>query len=294
MANQRPLALKNPSSRLRRGNNFLVLAIGFLALCAVIAPSLWIVGQIAFRALPKFSLSVLTTPGVGLAGGLENEIVGSLLITLGVALLAGSVGVLSGIYLSQFGHGIVGGALRGASEVLAGIPSIVIGYVGYTSLVVAFHWGFSLGAGLVTLSVMVVPYIAKTTEVSLRQVPSGYIEGAEALGIRPGRILTRITLKAALPGIATGLIVALAISVGETAPLLYTAGYSQNLPHLALTHAPIAYLTYAVWTFYNQPSNSAVQLSFDAAFLLVVMVLALIGISRVLVARSQRHTESAR
>ncbi len=294
MSNLNQIPMRSHRTNSRRSYNFVVLALGFSALALIIAPSIWIVAQLCVRVLPKFSLSVLTTPGVGLGGGLENEIAGTLLITLGIALLAGTVGVLSGIYLSQFSHGKAGGTLRGASEVLAGIPSIVIGYVGYTALVVGFHWGFSLGAGLITLSVMVVPYIAKTTEVSLRQVPTGYIEGAEALGIRPGRILTRISLKAALPGIATGLIVALAISIGETAPLLYTAGYSQNLPHLALTHSPIGYLTYAVWTFYNQPSNSAVQLSFDAAFLLVVLVLALIAISRVLVARSQRHSETTR
>ena len=288
------LSIRSRHVKSRRTASNLIFGLGFLALALIIAPSIWIVTQIAIKALPHFSLSVLTTPGVGLGGGLENEIVGTLLISLGVGLLAGTVGVLSGIYLSQFAQGPSAGVLRGASEVLAGIPSIVIGYVGYVSLVVGFHWGFSLGAGLITLSVMVVPYIAKTTEVSLRQVPTGYIEGAEALGIRPGRILTRISIKSALPGIATGLIVALAISIGETAPLLYTAGYSQNLPHLALTHSPVGYLTYAVWTFYNQPTKSAQQLSFDAALILVVMILGLIGTSRLIVARSQRHAETAR
>ena len=288
------LSIRSRHVKSRRTASNLIFGLGFFALALIIAPSIWIVAQIAIKALPHFSLSVLTTPGVGLGGGLENEIVGTLLISLGVGLLAGTVGVLSGIYLSQFAHGPSAGVLRGASEVLAGIPSIVIGYVGYVSLVVGFHWGFSLGAGLITLSVMVVPYIAKTTEVSLRQVPTGYIEGAEALGIRPGRILTRISIKSALPGIATGLIVALAISIGETAPLLYTAGYSQNLPHLALTHSPVGYLTYAVWTFYNQPTKSAQQLSFDAALILVVMILGLIGTSRLIVARSQRHAETAR
>ncbi|MDA8117192.1 MAG: ABC transporter permease subunit [Actinomycetota bacterium] len=280
-------------TRRRKAASGAAISLGVIALALVIVPSVWIVAQVAFKALPHMSWSVITTPGVGLGGGLQNEIVGTLLITFGVAVVAGFIGVMSGIYLSQFAHGRAASVLRGASEVLAGIPSIVVGYVGYISLVVAFHWGFSLGAGLITLSVMVVPYIAKTTEVSLRQVPSSYVEGAEALGLRPGQILRTISLRSALPGIVTGLIVALAISVGETAPLLYTAGYSQNLPHLSLTHSPLGYLTYAVWTFYNEPSAHAVQLSFDAAFLLIVLVLALITASRIVVAMASRHRESA-
>ncbi len=276
----------------RRYINRVVFTLGTLALLLLISPSVWIIGQVLVRAIPHFSFSVITTNGVGLGGGLKNDIVGTTLITAGVGVVAGTIGILTGIYLSQFATGQVAGLLRGASEVLAGIPSIVIGYVGYIALVVHFHWGFSLGAGLITLSVMVIPYIAKTTEVSLRQVPSSYTEGAEALGFKPTRILRLITIKSALPGIVTGMIVALAISVGETAPLLYTAGYSQNMPHLAFTHSPVGYLTYAVWTFYNQPTVTAQRLSYDAAMLLIFMLLALIASSRIIVSRTQRHAET--
>lgn len=282
-----------PAKR-RRLTNGLVFTLGSIALVLVVSPSIWIIGQVVARALPHFNLKVITTLGVGLGGGLKNEIAGTLLITAGVGILAGSIGVLTGIYLSQFASGRSASLLRSSSEVLAGIPSIVIGYVGYITLVVHFHWGFSLGAGLITLSVMVIPYIAKTTEVSMRQVPTSYTEGAEALGLKPSRILSQITLKSALPGITTGIIVALAISVGETAPLLYTAGYSQNMPHLALTHSPVGYLTYAVWTFYNQPTVTAQRLSFDAALILVVLLLFLIATSRLIVARTQRHSETTK
>ena len=282
-----------PLARRKIANN-VVFGLGTFALFLVIAPSIWIVGQVFARAIPHFSFSVLSTSGVGLGGGLKNDILGTLVITTGVAVIAGGIGILTGIYLSQFASGRVSAILRSSSEILAGIPSIVIGYVGYITLVVHFHWGFSLGAGLITLSVMVIPYIAKTTEVALRQVPTAYVEGAEALGLQPFRILRKIILKSALPGITTGMIVALAISIGETAPLLYTAGYSQNLPHIALTHSPIGYLTYAVWTFYNQPTLSAQRLSFDAAFLLIVFLLLLIGISRIIVATTQRHAETQR
>jgi phosphate transport system permease protein len=258
----------------------------------VITPAVLIVGHVVLQALPHFQFSVLTTNTTGLGGGLKNEIAGTLVIVLGVLVIAGGLGILSGIYLSNYAKNKFGNFLRSSSEVLAGIPSIVFGYVGYIALVVHFHWGFSLGAGLITLSLMVVPYVSKTTEVALRQVPSGYSEGGEALGLSEGYILRRITLKSALPGVVTGIIVAVAIATGETAPLLYTAGYSQNLPKLAVTHSPLGYLTYAVWTFYNQPSKAAIQLSYDAAFLLIVGVVLLIVISRIVVSASQRHSEN--
>ncbi len=278
----------------RRIANVVVLVLSSIALIAVVAPSIWIVFQILHKALPHFTFSVLTKTGAGLDGGLKNEIVGTAVISIGVVLLAGTVGILSGIFLAQYAKGRFASFLRAASDILAGIPSIVLGYVGYSALVVGFHWGFSLGAGVITLSVLVTPYIAKTTEVALRQVPINYIEGAEALGFKPTRVLSRISLKTALPGITTGLIVAMAISVGETAPLLYTAGYSQNLPKLTLTHSPLGYLTYAVWTFYNQPTKTALQLSYDAALIIMVLILLLIGVSRVIVAQTQRHAETRR
>ncbi len=267
-------------------------SLSYFTLLLVIAPAILIVGHVVLQALPHFQFSVLTTNTTGLGGGLKNEIAGTLVIVVGVLVIAGGLGILSGIYLSNYARSKVGNFLRSSSEVLAGIPSIVFGYVGYIALVVHFHWGFSLGAGLVTLSLMVVPYVSKTTEVALRQVPSGYSEGGEALGLSEGYILRRITLKSALPGVVTGIIVAVAIATGETAPLLYTAGYSQNLPKLAVTHSPLGYLTYAVWTFYNQPSKAAVQLSYDAAFLLILGVVLLIVISRIVVSASQKHSEN--
>ncbi len=270
----------------------IVWSLGYFTLLLVITPAILIVGHVILQALPHFQFSVLTTSTTGLGGGLKNEIAGTLVIVVGVLIIAGGLGILAGIYLSSYAKSKVGNFLRSSSEVLAGIPSIVFGYVGYIALVVHFHWGFSLGAGLTTLSLMVVPYVSKTTEVALRQVPSSYSEGGEALGLSEGYILRRITLKSALPGVVTGIIVAVAIATGETAPLLYTAGYSQNLPRLAVTHSPLGYLTYAVWTFYNQPSKSAVQLSYDAALLLIIGVVMLIVISRVVVSVSQRHSEN--
>ena len=114
----------------------------------------------------------------------------------------------------------------------------MLGYVGLVALVVALHWGYSVYAGIIVVSVLVVPYVTKTTEVALRNVPTAYREGGEALGMRSGYLLRKLVLRPALPGIATGLIIAAAISVGETAPLLLTVGYNERRPRSASTTRP--------------------------------------------------------
>ncbi|MDE3147745.1 MAG: phosphate ABC transporter permease PstA [Acidobacteriota bacterium] len=266
-----------------------------IALALVVGPAIWLVLGVVVRAVPHWQWNVLTTLSQGTSGGLENAVLGTLVLMAGVAVLAGSIGVLTGIHLAEHGSSSRGGAFaRGAIDILAGFPSIVLGYVGYIALCVGLHWGFSLLAALVILSLMVVPYIAKSTESALRQVPTSYREGAEALGMPSGYALRRVVLRSALPGIVTGLLIALSVAGGETAPLLYTAGATNNLPTFTLLHQPIAYLTYYVWTDYNQPTDVAHYVSYDAALILVVLVLAMLVTARLIVARTQRHAETWR
>jgi phosphate transport system permease protein len=275
----------------RKVANAAFWAACFLCLAVVIAPTLWMLFGVAARALPVFDFNVVVRDTQGQGGGLRNAIVGTAVIGAGVTLVGGSVSVLTGVYLSEFAGPRTRSVLRGAYEVLSGIPSIVLGYVGYLALVVTFGWGFSLAAGVLTLSVMTIPYIAKATEASLGQVPSSYREGAEALGLPVGWTLRRIVLKSATPGIVTGMLVALALAIGETAPMLYTAGWSNSLPTGQPTHSPVGYLTYPIWTFYNQPSKTALDLSYDAAFLLIIFVLLLILLGRLVSWYSRRISE---
>lgn len=273
----------------RRAKNLMLWSLSALALLLVVAPVVSIVWGVVHNAVPHWRWDVLTTDQSGNGGGLLNAIEGTVVIVVGVLVIAGVIGIAGGVYLAEFCGEGQGQILRGASEVLSGVPSIVLGYVGYVALVVAFHWGFSLAAAVIVLSALVIPYIVKTTEVAVRNVPTAYREGAEALGMRSGLVLRRLVIKPALPGIITGLIVAAAISIGETAPLLYTANWSTRAPTLAPTHSPVGYLTYAVFTFYNEPYSSAHQLAAAAALLLVVLVLLLILVSRVVVTVTQRY-----
>ncbi len=271
-----------------------VVALGF-----VVGPALWLIVGVIARAVPHWRWNVLTTVPLGNGGGLENALLGTLVIMAGVLVLAGTVGVLAGIHFAELArpkrNGRAGSSsLRVASEVLSGFPSIVLGYVGYVALCVGLHWGFSLLPALLILSLMVVPYIAKSTESALRQVPTSYREGADALGMATGYALRKVVIRSAMPGIVTGVLIALSIAGGETAPLLYTAGITNSLPSSALVHQPIAYLTYYVWTDYNQPSAQAHNLSYDAALILIVLVLILLVSARVIVYRTQRHSESRR
>ncbi len=286
-----------PGTRRRRVSTGIWRGLTYVALLFIMAPAAWLLIGVLTQALPHWQWSVLWTKLTPTGGGLRDQILGTLILMLGVFLIAGTVGVLAGIHLSEMARpdkrsGKLSGPLRTASDILTGFPSIVLGYVGYVALVVGLHWGFSLLAALIILSIMVIPYIAKTTENSLRQVPTGYREGAEALGMSMGYGLRKVVLKSALPGIVTGLLLALAIAAGETAPLIYTANFAPTLPHSL--HGSFPYLTYVVFSYYNAPVQNYHYLSYDAALILVVIVLLLLVSSRIIVARTQRHSESAR
>jgi phosphate transport system permease protein len=277
----------------RKISNMAYRIARWIALALVVGPALWLVGGVLVHAVPDWQWSVITTNTAGETGGLKQAILGTLLITLGVLIVGGTISILTGLYLAEFATGRLRTVLRSGYEILSGVPSVVLGLVGYLVLVSVggLDWKYGLMPAVLVLSVIIIPYITKATETALLQVPTSYREGADALGIPSAWTLRKIVLKSALPGIVTGVLVATAISVGETAPLLYTAGWSDFTPTLQLTGQPIAFLTYPVFAFYNLPDTGAKILSYDAGLLLLVFVLLVIIAGRVIVAWSRRHAE---
>lgn len=262
-----------------------------LALALVVLPAIDIIVGILAQSIGGWSFKLLFTPTSGIAGGLLNAWTGTLMLMALLLVIAAPIGVLGGIYLAEFSSQQMAKILRAGAEILAGVPSIVVGYVIYLVFVVKFGWSFSALAGVIALTIMVIPYIMKSTEAALRQAPTNLREGGTALGLPPSLTIRRVLLPLAMPNIMTGLVVAEAIAMGETAPLIYTAGWSNSLPTLQLIHRPIGYLTYVVWTYINQPFSQAHQLAYSAAALLLVFLLILIGVGRVISTRAARFND---
>lgn len=274
--------------RRRRAQDRVFWGLCALGFALIAAPSISVLVSVTHQALPAIGWSLLTqrTNGVGI----QNAILGTLLLLLGVLVVAGIVGVAAGLYLAELATGKAEQTLRFFSEVLAGMPSIVIGYIGYVTLVVELHWGYSLLAAVLALSVLVMPYIVKTTEVALRQVPTTLREAAAGLGMTRSATLRRVLVPVALPGIVSGLTIALAISTGELAPLLFTAGFTDFDPSLHLFHHQVPYLTSVVFTDLSLPTARAHATSAAAGLVTLAILLSLIFVGRLAAGRARRST----
>jgi phosphate transport system permease protein len=258
--------------RLRHGWGWLSSGLATVIVLAALAS---IIGTVLVKGLPSFRWSVLWTATQGVAGGLENAWLGTLWLILWATLAAAPLGVAAGLYCAWLAPPRWAAAIRFWCEVLSGLPSIVIGYVGYAALVLALGWGFSTLAGAAALAAIMLPYIVRSTDAGLMQVPAEVRDGGLALGLTPVQTALRIGLRAAAPAALSGTLLAIAIGIGETAPLLFTAGWSPLNPNGQLLHRPVGYLTYVVWTYIEQPYDAAHALAYNAALVLLVLVLAL-------------------
>jgi phosphate transport system permease protein len=246
-----------------------------LAFAAVLFPLFDMLYWISSKALPTMTWGTLTENQVGTGGGLYPMILGTfVLIAIGTVIATG-LGILAGFYTSEYASPPVRRIARVAGNVLAGVPAIVLGYFGYFLLVLYTGWGFTALAGGITLGIFMTPYVYRTTDVALTTVPSSQRDAALAMGCRRHEYLWRIAFRIALPTILTGIFFAMALGLGEAAPIIYTAGFSST-PITNLMQ-PTGFLSGAVWLFYDFPPSygSFLSLAFQAAFLSIVIVLAL-------------------
>ena len=216
---------------------------------------------------------------------MANGIVGSLMVTGLGALFAIPIGIIAGIYASEYRGTRLASAIRFAADTLNGVPSIVVGVFAYGVVVLPFHH-FSALAGGFALGVMMLPLVMRTTEELLLLVPATLREGALALGATRARAVFSVVLPAALPGIITGVLLALARVAGETAPLLFTS--LNNAYFSTDPRQPISTLTVQVYTFATSPYPEWQEQAWAGALVLVAMVLTCSVLARVATTRLER------
>ncbi len=277
----------NAIYRRRLASNRAAMTLSMAAMAVGLAVLFWILGMLLWKGLSGLSLDALVqnTPPPGSAGGLLNAIIGSLLM-VGVGIfVATPVGVLTGIYLAEYGsESQIATVIRFVNDLLLSAPSIVIGLFVF-AIYVANVRHFSGWAGSFALALIAVPVVVRTTENMLGLVPNAMREASAALGMPRWRVITSVTLKAAGAGVVTGVLLALARISGETAPLLFTALNNQFFS--VDMNAPMANLPVVIFQFAMSPYEDWKQLAWVGALLITVSVLLLSITARALAARRQ-------
>jgi phosphate transport system permease protein len=268
-----------------------VLAQGLAVVCtvAVLVPLVLIFGYLLAQGITSVNYDFFTQlpkPVGEPGGGMANAIVGTLTL-IGLACAVGlPVGVLTGVYLAEYGHGRFGWVVRFAADVLTGVPSIVIGIYAYTLIVLPMH-GFSAYAGGCALGVIMLPIVARTTEEMVKLVPTSLREAALALGVPAWRTTIWVVVRTARGGIVTGIMLAVARVAGETAPLLFTA-FGNQFWHHGL-NGPISSLPVQIYTYAISPFDDWHRQAWAGALVLLSLIF-LTSLSVRLLTRGKFHS----
>jgi phosphate transport system permease protein len=253
------------------------LAHILLAACCglVVVPAIALVGYLVWRGAPAISWTFLTQmPGLGnKSGGILPAIVGTLWLMAGTIVVALPVGVLAGVFFSEYApKNLATRVARLSISNMAGVPSIVYGLFGLAAFVLFMGLGFSIAAAALTLGVMTLPVVITATEEALRQVPVSFREAALALGASRWRTTWAVVLPAALPGILTGAVLGVGRAAGETAPILMTGAalYVSGLPQSALSE--FSALPYHLYILATQAPNIPDAIKWGTALVLVFIV----------------------
>jgi phosphate transport system permease protein len=273
----------DPSIYARRKRvNLIGLVLSMSAMAIGLGFLFWILSILLLKGFSAIHLSMFleSTPAPGSdGGGLANAIVGSLMIVVSCSLISTPIGVLAGVYLSEYGdRSRLASITRFVNDIMLSAPSIVIGLFVYAMVVVPSKH-FSGWAGTVALTLIAIPVVVRTTENMLKLVPVSLREAAFALGAPKWKVSTSVVLKAARSGVMTGLLLALARVSGETAPLLFTALNNQFF-NMDMAK-PMANLPVVIFQFAMSPYENWVNLAWGGALLITLTVLALNIIARV-------------
>jgi phosphate transport system permease protein len=274
---------RRPMHRRRKMINAIALMLSLIAMGFGLFWLAWILFEVVWLGVNGLSLQLFTadTPAPNVeGGGLRNAIVGSAMM-VGLATLLGTpIGIFAGIYLAEYGRtGWLGSTTRFINDILLSAPSIVIGLFIY-AVVVARIGSFSGYAGILALALLVIPIVVRTTENMLQLIPNTLREAAFALGTPKWIVIRSVTLRAAIAGVVTGVLLALARIAGETAPLLFTALSNQFFT--ANLSEPMANLPVTIFKFAMSPFSNWQELAWAGVFLITLGVLLLNILARVM------------
>ena len=246
---------------------------------AIIGLLLWVVGYLFHLGASSFSFSLLTQSPSGdpmHPGGIANGLVGTAVLIALASLFGIPIGMLAGVYLAEYDTGsYLARPVRFTADVLAGVPSIVVGVLGYQLLVVPLG-GYNAWAGAAALAFIMVPIVCRTTEEMLLLVPNSYREASIALGATRSRTILRVVLPSATGSVVTGVMLAIARIAGETAPLLFTALMSNFIPHTPSDlNRPFPSLTVQIFNNATGPYPELKKQAWAGILILIVLIFAL-------------------
>jgi phosphate transport system permease protein len=271
----------------RRAKNIIAQLLAILAAIFGLFWLVWILWTTLHNGLASLNIALFTqmTPPPGESGGMLNAFFGSALMSaLGIALGA-PIGVLAGTFLAEYSQkSWLGETVRFVNDILLSAPSIVLGLFVYT-LVVARMGHFSALAGAIALGFIVLPVVVRTTDEMLRLVPAQMREAALSLGVPQWKVIMQVLYRASLPGIVTGILLALARISGETAPLLFTALNNQYWS--ANVNAPMANVPVVIFQYAMSPYDNWHTLAWAGAFVLTLFVLLVSLVARLIVSRNR-------
>ena len=263
----------------RKLANHVATGVGVLTAFLVIAPLLAVFAYLVIRGAGSLSWAFFTKAPVPVGetgGGMGNAIAGSGIILMIACMIGIPLGVGAGIFVAEYARGPLPKYVRFVADLLNGVPSVVMGLAVYSLVVLRFK--FSALAGGIALGIMMIPTITRTTEEMLLMVPQSIREAAYGLGIQRWRAMLSITLRTALPGVITGVMLAFARVAGETAPLMFTA-FGNQLWNWNITQ-PTAALPLQIYVYANSPYDEWHRLAWAGALVLIVLIVGTVAIVR--------------
>ena len=275
----------------RRATDRFWTAVMTAAFAIAIAPLLSLIITVVSEGWARFDAEFLTSDMrgvVGEGGGALHAIVGTLMITLLATAISVPVGILCGIYLVEYGKGPLARWVMFLVDVMTGIPSIVAGLFAFALFAFLIGPGYKSGfAGAIALTVLMIPTVVRATEEMLKLVPNELREASYALGVQKWRTITKVVLPTALAGIVTGVVLAIARVIGETAPLLLTAGFTSTVNWNPFEGRMTALPVYSYYSYVTPgfPPEPGYERAWSAALVLIIIVLGLNLIARLFAVR---------